>query len=113
MRYKWNTEKAIKHTKLIADLITWAHGKGYYLVIDWGKRSTCNQIEIYGFDRKTYHKVCQATDFTLFIIENDMLTWIDDGEHEIWGEIAEYWESLDKDNRSGRNWDDTNHMETV
>ena len=110
--YKWNTKKAIKHSKLIANLITWGHSRGYYLILDWAKRGTVNQIEIYGYDRPTLHKICQATDFTLFIIENGTLTWIDDGEHKIWGEIADYWESLDEDNKSGRDWQDTNHMQT-
>jgi hypothetical protein len=109
---KWNTEKAVKHSSLIAETILWGYSKGYYLVIDWSKRSTCNQVEIYGYDRPTWHKFCRATDFTLFIIENDKLTWIDEGEHEIWNEIADYWESLDKDNRSGRNWQDIRHCET-
>lgn len=111
--YRWNTEKAIKHTRLIADLIIWAHNKGWYLVKDWSKRTTCNQIEIYGYDRPTNHKNCTATDFTLFIIENNKFAWLDKGEHEIWNEIADYWESLDEKNRSGRIWDDVRHMETL
>ena len=103
----WDTDKAIRHTRNTAILELWAHGKGYFIVRGDNQRYSCCQIRIYGYDRATNHRDCTATDYTLFVNGE----WIEDGEHEVWQEIADKAEELGL--RTGRLWDDVNHVETL
>ncbi len=125
MSYKWNTSKAIDHCKRCAELELWCFGKGYFLVRGWAKRNDAIQIEIYGYKRPSYHLYSRAQDYTLFIkLDNKIqleidgenivdvggYAWITDGNHPIWKEIADKAEELGL--RSGRDWEDINHVET-
>lgn len=109
MSYTWDTQKAIDFSRKASILELWAHEKGYYLVRDWAKRNQTVQKEIYGYERKTYHEWSRAQDYTLFIKQGDRFVWIDDGNHPIWHKIADKAEELGL--RSGRTWDDVNHIE--
>jgi hypothetical protein len=107
--YKWNTQRAIDFTRKAALFELAAHERGYFIVRGWGKRDEHVQIRIYGFDRDTYHKSGNAQDYTLFILIDGKLEWIEDGEHEAWQELADMAERLGLG--TGRSWNDINHME--
>ena len=112
----WDTGRAIAHTRMSSQLVLWAGEQGYFLVRTWVKRSPDNQIEIYGYNRPTYHSICRADDFDLWLLDEEgNLEWIDDGSHEAWNKIGMKWESMDKRNRWGGWWDnrDSSHCETL
>ncbi|MBR9706078.1 hypothetical protein GOV14_03525 [Candidatus Pacearchaeota archaeon] len=108
--YLWNTKKAILFSYLASRLEIWAYEKGYLLTRGWAKRTQTIQKEIYGEMRPTLHEWCRAQDYTLFIINSEgRYVWIKDGNHPAWKKIADKAEELGL--KSGRKWDDINHVE--
>ena len=95
------SEKQQRFTWCIAILITYSHCKGYGFTMGDGYRDprvhgAFGKKESYSASYST-HKVRLGQDLNLFIDGE----WIAGGDHPVWRELGEFWETLDKEARWG------------
>lgn len=96
----------------ISKLLNYIHSKNYAVTFGDAYRDPRIHGD-FGFNKnksysakKSVHKLRLAVDFNLFVNGK----YIQDGNHLVWKELGEYWESLDPDARWGGHFKDANHF---
>ena len=97
-------------TLAVGKLILYTYGFGYELTFgdayrDKRVHGEFNKKKSYSAG-KSVHKIRLAVDFNLFVSG----VWIQDGEHEAWKELGEYWKTLHALARWGGDFKDANHF---